>query len=148
LTILCTLPEKAVLSRQMPTKGRLPASGLVRGAFAHTFKCGGAAAFVVVTFHIVVPRYAMMRKTHKWTMEQIGELEAPRLDFKLTPAPKDAEVTIFAMSVRQDQLRGSPILHLESHEEMQRRIRVGTESLVGTLRRIRQAETLGARPSA
>lgn len=94
--IFCEVPDGAVFSRQMPTKGTLPKSDIIGGAYAHSFMLTGDAN-VRVTLHAKVGSRKELRSTLKWHMKKL-QRESDRVELLLEPAPKNARVTICALS--------------------------------------------------
>lgn len=97
---LFSLPKGAILSRQLPTKGRLKKSDRVQGGYVHEFELREGIACARIRLHMKVEKFSQLHKTLKWVMESLTT-ESPTqcVEFLLTPASKSAKVTVLGIGV-------------------------------------------------
>ena len=93
LFIHCEVPEGSVLTRQLPTKGMLPKSNTVDGAYEHRFTLQKGSLSVPVALHAKVRSRKELHTSLKWHMEKLPSTDGC-LELLLSPAPKDARVTV------------------------------------------------------
>ena len=116
MNIFCEVEDGAVLSRQMPSTGKVQRSEAVPGTFVFPSELRNGKASVPVKFYAKGRSVAEVRKVRKWILKRIGGQNS--LEFHLTPAVGGERVTICKMLVEPVEDRNSVRIKFEGPRDI------------------------------
>lgn len=116
MKIFCDIEDGAVLSRQMPSKGKARRSESVPGTFVFSSELRNGKAGVPIRFYAKGKSLAEVRAVRKWIIKRIGDQNS--LEFHLTPATNGEPVTICKMLVEPVEGRQSVRIKFEGPRDI------------------------------